>query len=199
MIFRQSVTLGLSGLCILGRTALCAPTEAAYSTLLNSGNGLSIIAPKLLNDSACGELGSSADIVWERRTWPISDTLFLTINMCHWKLDAETVQAVLDAAAVAVGKRSATGVLDKTFTQKSNKKYETLNFSVSPDHFNPGLTWADVGEVLGDNGLPRFYDETRWWRALYFEVMHTTRGELGQGAVRRWWQLEPAKDDSGTA
>ena len=198
MNFRRIVTAYLSGLCILGRTVLCSPAEAAFSTFRNAGNGLSIITPKLLNDSACGELGSSADVLWERRTWPISDTLFLALNICSWKLDAETVQAVLDAAAVTVGKRSATGVLDKTFIQKSNKKYETLNFSVSPDHFNHGLTWADVGEVLGDNGLPKFYDETRWWRALYFEVIHTTRGELGQGAVRRWWQLEPPKDDSGT-
>ena len=198
MNFRQTVTVCLSGLCILGRTVFCVPTEAAISTLRNSGNGLSIVAPKLLNDSACGELDSSADFVRERRTWPISDTLFLTLNICNWKLDAETVQAVLDAAAATVGKRSATGVLDKTFIQKSTKKYETLKFEISPDHFNPGLTWADVGDILGDNGLPKFYDETRWWRALYFEVMHTTRGELGQGAVRRWWQLEPPKDDSGT-
>ena len=187
------------GLCIFGRTALCVPMEAAFPTFRNTDNGLNIIAPKLLNESACGELGSSADIVRERRRWPISETLSLELNICQWKLDAETVQAVLAAAAVTVGKKSAGAVLDKTFIQKSNNKYNTLKFEITPDHFRPGLTWADLAEILGDDGLPKFYDETRWWRTLYFEVMHTTKGEIGQGAVRRWWQLEPPRGNNGTA
>ena len=199
MKFRHSVTVCLSGLCILGRTAFCIPTEASFPNLRNTGNGLSIICPKLLNDSACDEPGFSADVVWERRKWQISDTLSLALNICSWKLDAELVQAVLAAAAVTVGKRSAVGILEKTFIQKSKNKYNTLNFEISPDHFNPGLTWADIAEILGDNGLPKFYDETRWWRMLHFEVIHTTKGELGHGAVRRWWQLERSKGNSSTA
>ena len=199
MSFRQCFTFCLSGLCIFFRTALCVPTEAAFPPFRNIGNGLNVIAPKTLNTSACGELGSSADIVRERRRWPISEALSLELNICNWKLDAETVQAVLAAAAVTVGKKSAAVVLDRKFIQKSNNKYNTLNFEISPDHFHPGLTWADLAEILGDDGLPKFYDETRWWRTLYFEVMHTTKGEIAQGAVRRWWQLEPPKDINGTA
>ena len=198
MYFRQVVSACLSGLCILGRTALCVPTEATFSNLRNTSNDLSIVAPKLVNGSACGELGSSAETLWERRRWPIGDTLSLELIICNWKLEAEVVQAVLAAAAVTVGKRSAVGILDKTFIQKSNNKYNTLNFEISPDLFNPGLTWADAAEILGENGLPKFYDETRWWRALHFEVIHTTKGELGHGAVRRWWQLGPSKNNSGT-
>lgn len=199
MSFRQCFTFCLSGLCIFGRTASCVPTEAAFPPFRNTGNGLNIIAPKLLNNSACGELDSLADVLWERRRWPISNTLTLELNICKWKLDAETVQAVLAAAAVTVGKKSAAVVLDRTFIQKSSNKYNTLKFEITPDYFHSGLTWGDLAEILGDDGLPKFYDGTGWWRTLYFEVMHITKGEIGQGAVRRWWQLEPPEDNNGTA
>ena len=50
--------------------------------------------------------------------------------------------------------------------------------------------------MVGEDGLEAFYEKyfekVRWWNTVYFTVVETGkggRGLLGQGAVRRWWQL----------
>lgn len=45
-----------------------------------------------------------------------------------------------------------------------------------------------MGEVLGERGLVGFFRETRLWHTVYFDVVDTVRGVVGEGAVRRWWQ-----------
>ena len=193
-MFRQPVTVGLGALCIFCHTTttvFCAPTEPAFPALLNAANGLNIIAPKPLNHSICGQLDSlSTKYSVDKTFWSISDTLSLALVICNWSPDPDTIKAVLAAAATTVGKKPAAGLLDGTFTQRSKDKYNTLYFEITPDHFNKGLTWEDVAEVVGENGLPKFYEKTREWHTVYFDVVHYTRGELGQGTVRRWWQIQ---------
>lgn len=187
MQFCQCHTVCLSGLCIFWRTAFCAPTEPASSNTLHGGSGLSIVAPKPLNDSICSELGS---VSWHETTWTISDTpLSLVLHVCNWEINPDVILVVLEAAATTVGKKPAAVLLDQKFTQRSNNKYNTLYFEIGPEYFDKKLTWGDVGDVLGENGLHKFYEETEQWKTVYFTVVHTTKGELGQGAVRRWWHL----------
>ena len=187
MQFRQCLTVCLGGLGIFWRTAFCAPAQPASSSTLHAGNSFSIIAPKPLNGSVCNELGSLA---WHETTWKITDTpLSLDMVICNWELNPDVILVVLEAAATTVGKKPAAALLDKKFTQRSNNKYNTLYFEIGPGFIERKLSWGDVGDVLGENGLHKFYEETEQWNTAYFTVMHATRGELGRGAVRRWWHI----------
>lgn len=184
----------VSGFFIYWRTVISAPTQPAFSNELNAGSSSLIInLAKPLNDSVLSELNSSSvnDLTIDHMTWRISDTLSLAVTICNWGPDPATILKVLAAADTAVGKKLAAGLLDRKFTQKSDNKFNTLLFEITPGHIYRHLTWGDVGEVLGENGLPKFYHVTEQWHTIYFAVLHTTRGELGNGAVRRWWQLEP--------
>lgn len=193
------VAVCFSYLAIFSRTAFCAPTSPSLSILPNGGssdltltpfspiNGSTLCGPDSL--SSTGPHGAAVD--WVKGTWRISDTLSLAIIICNWAPDPATISAVLFAAAITVGKKPATALLEQKFTQKSDNKYNTLYFEIGPGHVaEKGLTWGVVGEVLGENGLGKFFETTGQWHTIYFGVVHATQGQLGEGAVRRWWQLE---------
>ena len=189
----------LSGFFIFWRTAFSAPAQPAISNQLNAGSSSLIINPsKPLNDSILSGLNSSSvnDL---HMTWDISDTLFLAVSICHWKPDPATILKVLAAANTAIGKKPAAGLLDGEFTQKSDNKFNTLLFEIDPGPTDKRLTWGDVGEVVGEKGLPKFFHVTGQWHMIYFSLVHVNRGELGYGAVRRWWQLEPPAGVNGIA
>ena len=205
MHLHQHVSACLCCFSIFWHAAFCAPTQPTISRALNAGNSLNIINPSsLVSDAICGEAASpstsnAAKVGIDRMTWQISETLSLALVICNWEPDPNTIQAVLRAAEAAVGKKPAAELLDRKFTQKSNNKYNTLLFEIRPDCTDKRLTWGDVGEVLGENGLLTFYVTTQLWHTVYFGVVHTTRGELGHGAVRRWWQLEPPNGANDTS
>ena len=202
MHFLQRVAVCLCCLFLFLRTTLCGPTQPASSGLLTASSSLIISLPSPVNESAFCVIGSSSknsqgSVKWDKTTWTISDTLSLALTICNWEPDPKKIQAVLEAAAQAVGKKPATTLLEKKFTQKSNNKYNTLLFEITPGYVDKRLTWGDVGEVLGDNGLTTFFETTQQWHTVYFDVMHVTKGQLGNGAVRRWWQLEPPSSGNG--
>ena len=201
MHLRQHLLAGLGCCFILWHAAFSAPAQLTAPRSLNAANGLDVISPSnLLNDDMCGEPTSSsrsgaAKLGILRTTWQISEVLSLALVICNWELDPNTIQAVLTAAEASIGKKAAAELLTQKFTQKSNNKYNTLLFEIGPEYSDKGLMWGDVGEVLGENGLLKFYITTQLWHTVYFGVVHATRGELGNGAVRRWWQF---KSPSGT-
>jgi len=196
MHFHQRVAMSLGCFFTILHTTFCAPTQPASSNLLYNGNDLSLNLPQPFNSSLLGGHGSFStnplrEVGIDHMTWTISDTLSLAVTICNWQPDPVTILAVLAAADTMVGKKPATGLLSQKFTLKSDNKYNTLLFEISPDYVDKRLTWSDVREVLGDNGLLKFYETTGQWHTVYFDVVHSTRGMLGQGAVRRWWQLAP--------
>lgn len=196
MYFHQSVSVRLGYFFIIWHTATCAPTQPAPSNLLNTGNDLSLNLPQSFNNSLLGGLSSLStnplrDVGIDHMTWIISDTISLEVTICNWQPDPKTILAVLAAADTVVGKKLAKGAVSEKFTLKSANKYNTLLFEIQPHNFDKVLTWGDVAEVLGPNGLPKFYEETMLWNTVYFDVMHKERVSLGNGAVRRWWQLAP--------
>jgi len=196
MHFLQRVAVCLGYFLTILHTTVCAPTRPASSRLLNTGNDLSLNLAQPFNSSLLGGHVSSSTNPWrdvgiDHMTWTISDTLSLAVTICNWQPDPVTILAVLAAAETTAGKKPATGLLEQKFTLKSDNKYNTLLFEISPGYVNKRLTWSDVGEVLGEKGLLKFYETTGQWHTVYFDVVHTTRGFLGQGAVRRWWQLAP--------
>lgn len=177
-------------------TTVCAPTQPASSGLLDIGNELSHNLPLPFNNSLLGGHGPSLiyplrDVGIDHMKWTISDTLHLDVTICNWAPDPRTMLAVIAAAESSVGKKPATALLSKKFTIKSDNKYNTLLFEIGPGYVDKRLMWSDVGEVLGEKGLLKFFEETSMWHTVYFNVVHTTRGLLGQGALRRWWQLAP--------
>lgn len=196
MHLHQRLAVCLGCISIFCRTAISAPTQPASSNLLHTGSNLSINLPRPFNNSLLCGLGSSAtndlrEVAIDHGTWSISDTLSLKVTICNWEPDPVTILAVLAAAESTVGKKPATNLLSQRFVQKSKNKYNTLLFEIAPHYVHKILTWSDVGEVLGKNGLLKFFEETGQWHTVYFDMIHTERGELGNGAVRRWWQLEP--------
>lgn len=72
-------------------------------------------------------------------------------------------------------------------------------FEIDPGYIDKKLTWGDVALVLGSNGLLRFFEEYGHWTSTYFDVMDKSRGMLGNGAVRKWYQLLPPTGQNGTA
>ena len=186
------------------KSALCAPTGSTSLTLPDADYCPALTLPKPLNGpnfnaSGLSSSNYSTELGWDKTTWKISDTMSLDIVVCNWMPDPDTILVVLAAAETTVGKKPSATRLEKKFMQRSNNKYNTLYFEIRPDYGVPRLTWGDVAEVLGENGLVKFYTETNYWHTIYFNVMHTTRGELGSGAVRRWWQLTPPDNINSTA
>lgn len=205
MQFFHSVAFSFGCVPLLWRTTICAPTDPIYSSRLDAGcSSLFTGLANSFNESNSGAPGSSPatythQVFIDRGTWKISDTMSLALTICNWEPNPATIQAVLLAALVAIGKKPATGLLDRKFTQRSSNRYNTLLFEISPDDVHYQLTWGDVGEVLGEHGLLEFYETTQRWNTIYFTVVHATRGELGHGAVRRWWQLEAPDSRNETA
>lgn len=196
MPFLQHViAIYFGSLSIFSRTAWSAPALPALSILPNAGSSdLTLGLGSPVNESTLCGLGSSSSshhgaLGWDKQTWRISESLSLALTICNWEPDPATIQAVLAAAAVTAGKKPATTLLEKKFTQRSDNKYNTLYFEISPGFIYRRLSWGVVGEVLGENGLPRFFETTQQWHTVYFDVMHAREGQLGDGAVRRWWQL----------
>ncbi|KAL8667325.1 MAG: hypothetical protein Q9202_000899 [Teloschistes flavicans] len=174
--------------------AYCAPFNLSTPSLpiFACSNLLPNLRP-LIKDTNLNGIPSlatnhSAQVSINHGKWYISDTLSLDVTICNWEPDPATILAVLAAAELAIGKKPAGGLLQEKFTQKSNNKFNTLLFEITPGFIEKLLTWGDVGEVLGEHGLRDFFETTHNWHTIYFDVTHATRGKLGYGAVRRWWQ-----------
>lgn len=130
-------------------------------------------------------------------TWPITPTLSLIANIGPWRLNPTNILATLSAANKTVEKKPAGLLLDRKFRQETGSRINTLYFEIGPAFEVKRLTWGDVAEVLSEKGLPKFFEEYGYWTSTYFEVMDGVRGKLGEGAVRKWYQLEPADDGDG--
>ena len=126
--------------------------------------------------------------VWPA-TWKINNELTLDLRIGAWELAPEKIIATLEAAKHAIGKKPAAALLQKKFTQETGSRINTMIFEITPGYIDKLLTWGDVGEVLGDDGLLRFFQEKEEWHSVYFDVVHSTRGKLGYGAVRKWYML----------
>ena len=197
MMHIRDFAVCLSAFFVLLQSALSAPSQPAVSNQLDTGTGLAINLLNPLNNSvlntvnpASAPVNHSASLKVEDLKWEITDDLYLALTVCDWEPDPATIRAVLAAADTAVGKKPSAGLLDKKFTQRSNNRYNTLLFIAYTDHWNRRLTWGDVAQILGPNGLPKFYDLTQQWNSVYFDVIDVLRGgEIGHGALRRWWQL----------
>ena len=203
MHFRH-FAVGLSACSILSHVAFSAPAQPGSSSQLNTASSLSLDLLKPFNNSVLNTANSASvnhpvNLTVHRVRWGIGGVLCLEIEVCDWKPDPATIREVLAAADVAAGKKSAAGLVEGTFTQKSKNRFNTLLFEIGPDDPSEQLTWGDVAEILGPKGLPKFYHVTQQWRSIFFEVWHITRGELGSGSVRRWWQLGLPDEVNGVA
>ncbi|KAL8816090.1 MAG: hypothetical protein Q9223_004844 [Gallowayella weberi] len=200
----------LSWMVILCRLVLTAPPQPVSSTLFNPSSSLSINL-KTVRSISDGQPrqpigarnsipGNSHDGVLSTPsrnrtrirdyvvTWPVTDTLFLVITVGLWPLDPDLVLGNLAAADKTIGKRPAMQLLDRKFVQETGGGINPLRFEIEPAFTDPKhLTWTDVGEVLGEKGLPQFYAERKFWVNTYFDVVDSRRGTLGHGAVRRKW------------
>jgi len=130
-------------------------------------------------------------------TWPITPTLSLIANIGPWRLNPTNILDTLAAANRTVEKKPSSLLLTAKFRQETGSRINTLYFEIGPAFEVKRLTWGDVAEVLGAEGLPRFFEEYGYWTSTYFEVMDGARGKLGEGAVRKWYQLEPADGGDG--
>lgn len=204
MNFFHCVALSFGCMPLIWRSIYCTPTLPVYSSRLDSGCSslFSDLANpfKHSNSSAPGSLPAKYTHRGSinRAGWRINDDLRLELTICGWEPDPVTIHAVLVKALDTVGKKPAAGLLDRKFTQRSNNRYNTLLFEISPRFTNYQLTWGDVGEAVGENGLLDFYETTQQWNTVYFTLVDATRGRLGQGAVRRWWQLEAPRSMNET-
>ncbi len=214
MHLRQRVAASLSTFFALSWLTSSAPAQSAFSNLPDGGSDLFIAPPQTFNisigpdgaqrinasDSRTGFVPPSTNISTEvDYTWPIfGTTLSLNISIGPWELAPEKIVQTLEAAQTAVGKKQAGALLEKKFKQETGSRINTMIFEISPGYIYRRLTWADVGEVLGDNGLPRFFQEMEEWHSAYFKVIDSVRGELGNGAVRKWYMLDPVGGTNST-
>lgn len=180
------------------------PTRFAYPALNDAAPNRTTALQQLFNSSSGPEAASrlhnivlpsrftnlSAEVTYHTWTWTISTTLSLKLNIGSWVLAPEKILYTLEAAQKIVGKRQAVVFLDKKFTQETGSRINTMIFEVEPEWDDRRLTWADVGAVLGDDGLPKFFKQTREWHSVYFDVIHISKGVIGEGAVRKWYMLE---------
>ncbi|KAL9070692.1 MAG: hypothetical protein Q9161_004746 [Pseudevernia consocians] len=193
-----------------------APTQSAFSNRPDASNDLALALPHLSNssigpavaprvntsdsniESGSSPTNLSTKVRYWTVTWSISDTLSLKINVGAWVLSPAKILQTLEAAQVAAGKKQAAALLDGKFTQETGSRINTMIFEIGPgssDDRRRRLTWADVGDVLGDeNGLPKFFRETQEWHSAYFDVVDGVRGKLGIGAVRKWYMLGSLDD-----
>ena len=216
MHLHQRVAASLCFFFALSCLTSSAPTQPAFSNLPNGGSDLSATLPQTFNSSigpAVAQRVSTSDsnvgfgslstnlstkVSYWTVTWSISNTLSLTINIGAWELSPEKILHTLEAAQIAVGKKPGAALLDRKFTQETGSRINTMIFEIGPGWEHRRLTWADVGEVLGENGLPKFFQEKQEWHSAYFDVIDSVRGELGHGAVRKWYMLEPVGGANST-
>lgn len=198
----------LSFFIVLSCLTSSAPTQSAFSYLPHVGNDVSITLAQTSNISSGPEVAQrantsdsnvgsgssptnlSTEVGYWTVTWSISDTLSLTINVGAWVLSPDKILHTLEAALIEIGKKEAAALLDGKFSKETGSRINTMIFEISPDWDYKRLTWADVGEVLGENGLPKFFEEKQEWHSAYFDVIDSVRGKLGYGAVRKWYMLD---------
>lgn len=204
MRVHRRVAASLSFFIVLFNVTSSAPTQPVFSYPRDAGNDLprtlaqpfnSSIRPEVAqrvntSDSNTSSTNPSTEVGYWTVTWSISDTLSLTINIGAWVLSPEKILHTLDSAQTAVGKKEAGALLDGKFTQETGSRINTMIFEISPGWDHRRLTWADVGEVLGEEGLPKFFREKQEWHSAYFDVVDSVRGMLGYGAVRKWYMLD---------
>lgn len=220
MYLYQFLPLYSGYLVLLSHTVSSAPTQPLSSELPSTNTNLSndvystsnkpIEATSQpwtplnanLSDITTNPSSSSANestqLQFETVTWPITSTLSLTANIGPWVLNPQRILETLTAANRTVEKKPASLVLDKRFRQETGSRINTLYFEIGPAFEVKRLTWGDVAEVLGEKGLPGFFEHYGYWTSTYFEVMDSVRGKLGEGAVRKWYQLEPPSGGNGT-
>lgn len=119
--------------------------------------------------------------------WILSPTLTLEANIGSWKYEKERIRELLRLATKTVGKKPADRLLDEKFTQEEGSRLNTLYFEIGPVHVDSELTWGDVGVLLGENGLGKFFEFFGVWTSVDFEVVDGVRGIVGEGAVRKWY------------
>lgn len=224
--FHRRFSASLSFFIVLAASASSAPTtpQSAFSHLPNAAtHDLSIVQQTPNNSSTAGpdiapgvnttdhsilKFGPSSQSNLSSPTggitrwagvWDISPTLSLGIDIGEWRLSPEKVIDTLGAAEIAVGKKPAAGVLEGMFTQRTGSRLNTMVFEIGPEPEDERrLNWGDVAEVLGEErGLPRFFRETGEWRNIDFEVVHTERGVLGFGMVRKWYMVSKGRNGTG--
>ena len=178
----------------------------------SNNSSSSITGPKVAqrvnntSDSSIPESGpssatnrSTTEVTYWAGTWDISSTLSLNIDIGQWRLSPESVLGTLEAAENAVGKKEPAGLLEGKFTQKTGSRLNTMVFEVGPvPKEEGGLNWKDVADMLGEErGLPRFFRETKEWHNVDFELVHSERGLLGRGMVRKWYMLDFERNATG--
>ncbi len=150
--------------------------------------------------SSATNLSTTGGVTYWAGTWDISSTLSLNINIGQWRLSPEKVLGTLEAAENAVGKKVAAALLEGNFTQKTGSRLNTMIFEIGPVPEDEGgrLSWKDVADMLEEErGLPRFFRETKEWHNLFFELVHSERGLLGLGEIRKWYMLDYEGDGAG--
>lgn len=184
-------------LCSLGESV---PAQDSNVVPVNKGYRTSILQHPTTNNSVETlinpkadfsdlSLNHRSDLKYFTLTWPITTTLSLKINVGPWQLSPERILECLETANATVGKKVATHLLERRFTQSQGSRLNTLLFEIGPElGGSKRLTWADVALVLGRDGLVKFFLEERYWTSTYFDVMHSRWGKLGEGAVRKWYQ-----------
>lgn len=187
---------------------VATPIQSTSSEVHEPGKGSSIAVPQTLNRSIRPEVaqrvnisnylsefgpsstGLSTQLHYWTVIWSISDTLSLTINIGAWDLLPEKIVHTLEVAQTAAGKKPAEALLERGFTVRTGSRINRMVFEISPGFIYKRLTWADVGDVLGGNGLPKFFEIKQEWHSAYFDVIDSRRGKLGYGAIRKWYMLE---------
>lgn len=182
------------------------PTHSGHLNVPNVRDGTPIIVPRAPDDHRMIQISQEisaknftrepdlSSIPFTNRLqfwvvkWIISDTLHLQMNVGAWVLGPEKIVQTLVTAQERIGKKVATALLERKFKSETGSRMNTMIFEISPGWTDPKkLTWGDVGEVLGENGLPRFFEERQEWHSVYFDVHDSVRGMIGEGAVRKWY------------
>ena len=146
-------------------------------------------------------LSSLIGVTYPAGIWDISPTLSLDIDIGEWRLSSEKVIGTLEAAEVAVGKKAALALLEEKFIYKTGSRLNTMIFEIGPiPEKERRLNWGDVAEVLEEQrGLPRFFRETKEWHNIDFQVVHSERGLLGFGMIKKWYMLDSERNETGLA
>ena len=149
--------------------------------------------------SSPSNLSSTGEVTYPAGIWDISPTLSLDIDIGEWRLSPEKILGTLEAAENAVGKKPAAALLEEKFTQRTGSRLNRMVFEIGPDvEDEKRLTWGDVAEVLGEErGLPRFFRETKKWYNVDFGIVHSERGFLGVGWIRKWYMLDDERNMTG--
>ncbi|KAL8740125.1 MAG: hypothetical protein Q9184_008527 [Pyrenodesmia sp. 2 TL-2023] len=178
--------------------ARTVPIEASALSLLTSGHGPSILRHPATTSNPIESLTAAKPNSTSRRPptlqyftipWPLTPTLSLHINVGPWKLSPARILACLTAANHTVYKKVGPQLLDRKFRQEEGSRINTLLFEIGPAMGEAKrLTWAHVALVLGMDGLPEYFVAERYWTSVYFEVVDSRVGKIGEGAVRKWYQ-----------